>query len=79
MAHTHSLGRNVLSELVYSSMCERILNMDLAPGARLGLDRLAEEYRTSPTPVREALNRLAAEKLGRSLSCGVSSSCDTQK
>ena len=63
MAHTHSLGRNVLSELVYSSMRERILNMDLAPGARLGLDRLAEEYRTSPTPVREALNRLAAEKL----------------
>lgn len=33
------------------------------PGARLSIDGLAEQLGTSPTPVREALARLAAERL----------------
>ena len=40
-----------------------ILEGTLAPGARLVVGDLAERYGVSPTPLREALRRLAAEGL----------------
>lgn len=45
----------------YASLRQRILIGDLAPGQRLTLRGLAAELGLSPTPVREALRRLAAE------------------
>jgi DNA-binding GntR family transcriptional regulator len=55
--------RTVLATPVYEALKERIMDQGLAPGSRLNIDALAEEIGTSPTPVREALTRLAAERL----------------
>jgi DNA-binding GntR family transcriptional regulator len=55
--------RTVLAAPVYEALKERIMDQGLAPGSRLNIDALAEELGTSPTPVREALTRLAAERL----------------
>lgn len=58
-----SLARNMLSDLAYDALKDRIINLELAPGAKLNLDRLAAEFRISQTPIREALTRLVAEGL----------------
>ncbi len=55
--------RTVLAAPVYEALMERIMDQGLAPGARLNIDALAEQLGTSPTPVREALTRLAAERV----------------
>jgi DNA-binding GntR family transcriptional regulator len=55
--------RTVLTTPVYEALKERIMDQGLAPGARLTIDTLAVDLGTSPTPVREALARLAAERL----------------
>lgn len=46
---------------VYVRMVEAILFGDLASSSRLNLQELAEKYQVSMSPVREALQRLAAE------------------
>src|ERR687886_150212 len=56
-------GRTVLVEPVYQALKERIVDQAFPPGARLNIDALAVELNVSPTPVREALARLAAERL----------------
>ncbi|HEV8634731.1 MAG TPA: GntR family transcriptional regulator [Chloroflexota bacterium] len=56
-------ARTVLAVPVYEALKERIMDRDLEPGARLNIDALAAELDVSPTPVREALARLAAERL----------------
>jgi DNA-binding GntR family transcriptional regulator len=61
--HGKGAARTVLAAPVYDALMERIMDQGLAPGARLNIDGLAEELGTSPTPVREALTRLAAERL----------------
>ncbi len=48
---------------VYEAMRQSILNLTLQPGASLDEVRLAQEFRMSRTPIREALVRLAAEGL----------------
>lgn len=58
-----NLVRNMLSDLAYDALKDRIINLELAPGAKLNLDRLAVEFRISQTPIREALTRLVAEGL----------------
>lgn len=59
---SHSLmKRSALSDRVYDHLKTRIIDLDLEPGARLHAETLAAELDVSPTPVREALNRLAAE------------------
>jgi DNA-binding GntR family transcriptional regulator len=40
-----------------------ILNGDLKPGARLRMQSLGERYNVGNSPIREALNRLAVERL----------------
>jgi len=55
--------RTVLVTPVYEALMERIMDQGLAPGSRLSIDGLAEQLGTSPTPVREALARLAAERM----------------
>ena len=56
-------GRTVLAEPMYDLLKERIMDQGLAPGARLNIDGLAADLGVSPTPLREALARLAAERL----------------
>lgn len=53
--------RSALSDRAYGLLKTRIIDLELGPGDRLNVDRLAVELDVSPTPVREALNRLAAE------------------
>lgn len=53
--------RSALSDRAYGLLRTRIIDLELGPGDRLNVDRLAVELDVSPTPVREALNRLAAE------------------
>lgn len=44
-------------------LAERIVHGELAPGARLRQDHIAEEFATSHVPVREAFRRLEAQGL----------------
>jgi DNA-binding GntR family transcriptional regulator len=48
---------------VYKLLRARIANHDFAPGDRLRLEAVASQLGVSRTPVREALNQLAAEGL----------------
>lgn len=52
-----------LSQSIYTRLKWEILDMTFRPGALLTEQSLAEQYQTSKTPVREALNHLVAEKL----------------
>jgi DNA-binding GntR family transcriptional regulator len=56
-------ARSALTDRVYELLRTRIIDLVLEPGARLNADRLGADMDVSPTPVREALNRLAAEGL----------------
>ncbi|CDZ29455.1 GntR family transcriptional regulator [Neorhizobium galegae] len=44
-------------------LADRIVRGELAPGARLRQDHIAEEFQTSHVPVREAFRRLEAQGL----------------
>ncbi len=56
-------SRTVLTTPVYDTLRERIMDQSLQAGQRLNIDALAAELKVSPTPLREALARLAAERL----------------
>lgn len=58
------------AQLVYGELRERILNLSLAPGARLHEAELAAELAVSRTPLREALRMLLAEDLVEQLPTG---------
>ena len=45
----------------YERLRADVLSGRLTPGQKLGIEALREQYATGATPVREALNRLAAE------------------
>jgi DNA-binding GntR family transcriptional regulator len=47
----------------YATLRERIVNMELLPGARIVEKDIAAEFGTSRTPVHEAVQRLAEEGL----------------
>lgn len=55
--------RVALVDGVYDALKERILDQATPPGLRLSIETLAAELGVSATPVREALTRLAAERL----------------
>jgi len=55
-------ARLVRVNTVYEAIEERILNRSLPAGERINIDALARALCVSPTPVREALGRLAAER-----------------
>lgn len=52
-----------IREQLYEAVKEAILRNSFVPGSLLQIDRLAEEYGVSATPVREALVRLEADGL----------------
>jgi DNA-binding GntR family transcriptional regulator len=52
-----------LSERAYRLIRRSILRGDIAPGSRLKIETFRREYKFSSSPLRDALNRLAAEKL----------------
>lgn len=63
MRPRRSIVRSGLGDQVYDALSERILDLEYAPGERLVIDQIARELSVSGTPVRDALNRLAAEEL----------------
>lgn len=48
---------------VYDQLRAALLDGSMEPGTRLAIEALAERYATSPTPLREALNRLVSDGL----------------
>lgn len=52
-------GRASITELIYGTLAERLLSGAFAPGARIDANAIAAADGVSPTPVRNALNRLA--------------------
>src|SRR5690348_4749364 len=51
------------TEIALQVLRERLRSGDLAPGARLRVEELANDLEMSPTPVREALRLLQADGL----------------
>lgn len=56
-----------LAASVYERMRADVLVGNWTPGQKLGIESLREHYETGATPLREALNRLAAEGLVKHL------------
>jgi DNA-binding GntR family transcriptional regulator len=57
------LDRDCMSDRIRRALAERIIGGELAPGERLVEMRIAQEFRTSQAPVREALRELEALRL----------------
>jgi DNA-binding GntR family transcriptional regulator len=57
------IERGRIADDIYEVLRRNILQQKLEAGERLQVDNLAEQLDVSRTPVREALNRLASEKL----------------
>jgi len=58
-----ALTDSSLTQTIYQLLRDRIRAQDYTPGERIRLDALASQLGVSRTPVREALNQLAAEGL----------------
>lgn len=56
------MPRPLVDELI-DRLRRAILTGEIAAGTRINVNRLAERYRVSPIPIREALRRLEAEAL----------------
>ena len=54
-----------IAESVHERVYDRIMTLEIPPGARIPIDGLARELNVSQTPVREALTRLEREGLVR--------------
>src|ERR1700726_1316474 len=72
MADRSQLGlarieRETVQERVYGVLRERLMRGGFEPGQKLKIAELASALGTSAMPVREALNRLAAERAVESL------------
>ncbi|MEV7003812.1 GntR family transcriptional regulator [Streptomyces sp. NPDC093982] len=55
--------RQALSDSVYERIKAMVMDHEIAPGARVGIEALARALKVSPTPVREALARLESDGL----------------
>ncbi|WP_231134000.1 GntR family transcriptional regulator [Motilibacter deserti] len=56
-------GRPRLADEVYDFLLSQLMTLRIEPGARVTIDALARELGVSQTPIRDALNRLAADGL----------------
>jgi DNA-binding GntR family transcriptional regulator len=52
-----------LAEDVYGAIFNKLLSLEISPGARITVDGLVRELEVSHTPIREALGRLEGEGL----------------
>ncbi|HIQ82637.1 MAG TPA: GntR family transcriptional regulator [Candidatus Pullichristensenella stercorigallinarum] len=59
------MNRRNLNESVYQYILEQILSMKYKPGDKIPEVKIAEEFGTSRTPIREALRRLADDGIVR--------------
>lgn len=59
----HPSRRSPARLFVYASIRDAIVRAELAPGARLSENELAEQMGVSRTPIREALGRLRDDRL----------------
>lgn len=57
------VARDALTDRSYELLRDQIIDGRLAPDERLQIDRLSKDLGVSHTPVREALNRLASDRL----------------
>lgn len=64
-ASTASIRPSSIVDGVYNGIYERLMSLEIPPGARVTIDTLARELGVSQTPVREALSRLEREGLVR--------------
>ena len=55
--------KETISSRISAKLRNAILRGDLAPGAKINLDRLREEYDISISPLREAVSRLVSDGL----------------
>ena len=63
MAEVISIPRQVLHQEVATRLRQRIVEGQIAPGAKLNERELSEQLQVSRTPLREAIKMLAAEGL----------------
>ncbi|MFC0683118.1 GntR family transcriptional regulator [Novosphingobium clariflavum] len=57
------MNAGATAERVYDRLRHALANGSFAPGARLEPARLAQEFNSSATPIRDALHRLSGERL----------------
>jgi DNA-binding GntR family transcriptional regulator len=57
------LIRTDLSEQIFETLRYRITNLLIAPGEKIDINALSEEFAVSPIPIREALKRLTERQL----------------
>lgn len=62
---TGMIRRSSIVDDVYDSIYERLMSLEIAPGARIPIDTIARDLGVSQTPVREAMSRLEREGLVR--------------
>ncbi|MFG2562620.1 GntR family transcriptional regulator [Streptomyces sp. NPDC048496] len=55
--------RQALADSVYEAVKAMVMDHEIQPGARVGIEALSRSLGVSPTPVREALARLEADGL----------------
>src|SRR5580704_5329620 len=56
------IARETVQERVYSALRDQLMRGGFEPGQGLKIAELADAFGTSAMPVREALNRLTAER-----------------
>jgi DNA-binding GntR family transcriptional regulator len=61
LLHTAPIERTRLTQAVYELLRDKIMARELLPGQRIDIPMLARRLGVSRTPVKEAVNRLAAE------------------
>jgi DNA-binding GntR family transcriptional regulator len=54
---------STLVERAYNHLQAMLMGLEIAPGERIAIDKIARQLGISQTPVREALSQLEAEKL----------------
>jgi GntR family transcriptional regulator, rspAB operon transcriptional repressor len=59
----NKIRRERIGDTVFQMLRQSILDQTFAPGSRLQLDELAAKLDVSVTPIKDAINRLAAEGL----------------
>lgn len=57
--------RRVLADQVYETLTAMVMDHEIAPDTKVGIDDLSRQLDVSPTPVREALARLESDGLVR--------------